>query len=341
MISNTLTRKFVSVWVAVAILMVYSVVITAKPMVKTGGLSVVGEVTVDGQKVTSGGTFFSDSTIITAADSTAILSLGKLGRIELLPNSSLSLTLGDNGISGTMLSGRSRVSTPVGVAVNIATKDGAVNVDGSEATSVDINTENVSTIIGTKSGLAVLRSGTVVNEVTAGENGVAGVVPPPQQFIARLTTTGNQPITVNGAAAASGANLLTGATIETPASVGATIDLGSLGELEIEPNTQLTLDFDHNGNLVKINLKRGCVRLRTKGNVNGEIETADGVKTKSDSKKRAAVCYLAGGANNAVSSGGGGLSGGAIAAIVVAIGGGTGLLIWALTKDDEVVSPAK
>jgi hypothetical protein len=339
MTSNTLTRKFVSVWVAVAILMVYSVVLTAKPMVHTGSLSIVGEVTVDGQKVTSGGTFFSDSTIVTAADSRVVLSLGKLGRIELLPNSSLSLTLADSGISGTMNSGRSRVSTPAGVAVNIATKDGAINVDGSEATSVDINTENVSTIIGTESGLAVLKSGDVINEVPAGENGVAGVYPP-QQFIARLTTTGNQPITVNGASAVSGATILTGASIETPAAVSATIDLGSLGELEIDPNTQLALDFDQSTNTVKVNLKRGCVRLRTKDNVNGEVETADGVKTKSDSKKRAAVCYLAGGASSPATPGGG-LSGGAIAAIVAAVGGGTAVLIWALTRDDEVVSPAK
>jgi hypothetical protein len=337
MISNTLTRKFVSVWVAVAILMVYSVVLTAKPMVRTGSLSIVGEVMIDGQKVTSGGTFFSDSTIVTGTDSRVVLSLGKLGRVELLPNSSLSLTLAENGITGTMNSGRSRVSTPAGVAVNITTKDGAINIDGNEATSVDINTENVSTIIGTESGLAVLKSGDLVNEVSAGENGVAGVYPP-QQFVARLTTRGNQPITLNGASAVTGASIATGAVIETPASVGATIDLGSLGELEIEPNTQLALDFDASSNTVKVNLKRGCVKLKTRDNVNGEVETADGVKTKS-SKKGAAVCYLAGGASNQAA--GGGLSGGAIAAIVVAIGGGTAIVIWALTRDGGVVSPAK
>lgn len=340
MISNTLIRKFVSVWVAAAILMVYSIVITATPTLRTGGLSVVGEVTVDGQKVTSGGTFFSDSTITTSADSSVVLALGRLGRIELLANSSLSLTLADNGITGTMHSGRGRVSTPAGVAVKIATNDGDVSVDGSQATSFNLNTENVSTILGTETGVASLKSGSVVNAVPAGENGVAGALPP-QQFIARLTTSGNRPITVNGASAVGGATILTGATIETPDQVSATVNLGSLGEIELGPNSLLTLEFDHNGNVVKASLKRGCAKLRTNANVNGSIDTPDGVSTKSDSssKRRANVCFVAGAAQVGQQSAG--LSGGAIAGIVAAIGGAIGLTVYLVTRDDEVVSPSK
>ena len=358
MISNTLTRKFVSIWLAAAILIVYSVVITATPAAPTGSLSVFGDVKVDDQKVTSGGTFFSDSTIVTGADSSVILSLGKLGRIELLANSSLSLTLTDHGITGTMNSGRSRVSTPAGVAVNIATKDGAVRVDGSEATSFNVNTENVSTIVGTETGLAELKSGAVINEVAAGENGVAGVYPP-QQFVARLTTRGNAPITVNGASAVGGATILTGATIETPDQVGATINLGSLGDLEIAPNTKLTLEFDANGN-VKVKLDRGCMILRTKKNVNATVETEQGVAATNDKKNGGAadVCFPLGAVQPTVNQGaaasagagaggsvatGGGLSGGAIAGIVAAVGGALGLTIYLVTRDDTppVTSPSR
>lgn len=357
MISNTLVRKFISVWVAAAILMVSSIVITATPTVRTGGLSVVGEVTVDGQRVTSGGTFFSNSTIVTATNSSAILSLGRLGRIELLANSSLNLTLADNLITGTMYAGRSRVSTPAGVAVDIATKDGAVKVDGRQATSFDVNTENVSTIVATETGLAELKSGAVVNEVAAGENGVAGVYPP-QQFVARLTTRGNQPITVNGASAVGGASILTGATIETPDQVGATINLGSLGELDIAPNTQLTLEFDQNGN-VKVVLKRGCIILKTKKNVDASVATDQGPAARNDKNTGGAadVCFPVGatqpsvnqgaaaaaGAGAAGGGGGGGLSGGAIAGIVAAIGGALGLTIYLVTKDDDpvIISPSK
>ena len=53
-----------------------------------------------------------------------------------------------------------------------------------------------------------------------------GPVVPQQTLTARLTTKNNQPITVNGNSAGTGATILTGATIETPDQVGATIDLG-------------------------------------------------------------------------------------------------------------------
>jgi hypothetical protein len=334
MISNTLVRKFVSLWVAAAIFTVYSIVITATPMVRTGRLSVVGEVTVDGQKITSGGTFFSDSTIVTGKDSSAILSLGKLGRIELQENSSLNLTLADNGITGTMNAGRGRVSTPAGVAARIATKDGDVSVDGSQATSFNVNTENVSTILGTESGLAELRSGTVVTEVAEGENAVAGVFPPQAQFIAQLTTTGNRPITLNGASAAGGATILTGATIETPANVSATINLGSLGDLEIAPNSELTLEFDHTGNVVKVNLRRGCTKLRTRKGVNGQVDTPDGVSTKTESRRRANVCFVAG-ASQIGSQASGGLSAGWWAVILTVAGVVTGVAIYEATKDNS------
>src|SRR6476619_2142035 len=71
-------------------------------------------------------------------------------------------------------------------------------------------------------------------------------VPVPQQFIARLTTRNNQPITVNGNSAATGASIVTGATIETGADQSATVNLGPLGSLDIAPNTKLILNYDQN-----------------------------------------------------------------------------------------------
>jgi len=158
----------------------------------------------------------------------------------------------------------------------------------------------------------------------------------PQQFIARLTTTGGQPITVNGASAASGATLLTGATIETPAAVSATIDLGALGTVEIQPNSSVQLDFDDNGN-VRVKLLRGCAVVKKKGNNGlGEIYTPEGASEKTNNNRGTlGFCYLNGGLNPigqvAASAAGGGLSTATIVSILAGGGALAGGLIWALS----------
>ena len=174
MINKTWSRKFVALFVAAAVLSVYSMLTLATPGARSGELSVVGEVTVNGQKVTSGGTIFSGSAIVTAKSSSAIVSLGKLGRIELSANTSLRLNFADNSIQGLLDSGRARVSTPAGISVNLTTKDGSVVVEGKEATAFTVNTENGNTVVSTETGVAELRSGTTVTRIAAGENGVAG-----------------------------------------------------------------------------------------------------------------------------------------------------------------------
>jgi len=174
MIKKTWSRKFVAILVAAAVLSVYSMLTLATTGVRSGELSVIGDVSVNGQKVTSGGTIFSGSAIVTAKDSSATVSLGKLGRIELSPSTSLRVTFADNAIVGLLDSGRARVSTPAGVSVNITTKDGSVVVDGKQATAFTVNTQNGNTVVGTESGVAELRAGSNVTHIAAGENAVAG-----------------------------------------------------------------------------------------------------------------------------------------------------------------------
>jgi len=174
MIKKTWSRKFVAVLVAAAILSVYSMLTLATTGARSGELSVIGDVSVNGQKVTSGGTIFSGSAIVTAKDSSATVSLGKLGRLELTANASIRLSFVDNAIVGLLDSGRARVSTPAGVSVNITTKDGSVVVEGKQATAFTVNTENGKTVVGTESGVAELKSGATVTHIAAGESGVAG-----------------------------------------------------------------------------------------------------------------------------------------------------------------------
>jgi hypothetical protein len=171
----------------------------------------------------------------------------------------------------------------------------------------------------------------------------------PQQFIARLTTSGNQPITVNNASAASGATILTGATIETPADVSATIDLGALGTIELQPNSSVQLDFDDNGN-VRVKILRGCVKVNKSGPGDAEVYTAEGASEKTNSNRKAmGFCFLNGGLNPsgqsvATAATGGAAGEGLSTEVLVAILAGGGALaaglVWALSGDGDNPSPS-
>src|SRR2546421_4061619 len=148
MISRTWSRKSIAFCIAVAVLSVYSMVALASPGQKgpSGELSVSGQVTVNGQAAISGATVFSDSVIATAANSSATVSLGKLGRIELLPSSSLKLSFTDSGIAALLDAGRVRVSTPAGVAATVTTKDGSAVADMAQAAAFTVDVECGNTI---------------------------------------------------------------------------------------------------------------------------------------------------------------------------------------------------
>jgi len=180
MISKSWSRKSIATAVAVAVLSVYSMVVLAAPNAKASGeLSVSGQVTVNGQKVVSGGTVFSDSTISTAAQSSASVSISKVGRVELAPNSNLRLSFAEKSITAMLETGSAQVSTLAGTTVNLTTKDGTVVVDGSEPTSFSVSASRGRTTVATLSGVAQFKAGGTVKQVAAGESASAGV-PTPQ-----------------------------------------------------------------------------------------------------------------------------------------------------------------
>ena len=180
MTSKTWSRKFIAVLVAVAVLSVYSMVVLAAPGAKASAeLSVSGQVTVNGQKVISGGTLFTDSTISTADQSTASVSIGKLGRVELAPNSNLRISFTDSSINAMLETGSANVSTLAGITVNLTTKDGTVVVDGSKATTFSVHASRGRTSMSTLAGIAQFRSGSTTKQVAAGESATAGT-PTPQ-----------------------------------------------------------------------------------------------------------------------------------------------------------------
>lgn len=76
-------------------------------------------VLLNGERALNGRTFFSSGVITTTEKSGATIKLGKLGYINLSPNSALTLNFSENTISGKLTAGNIEVFNNDGVAVNI------------------------------------------------------------------------------------------------------------------------------------------------------------------------------------------------------------------------------
>lgn len=181
MISRLWGRKPITLALALAVLCVQSMVALAAQQGQagpTGDLSVVGEVTVNGTSAISGATVFSDSTLTTGENSSAVVSLGKLGRVELLPNSSLKLSFNETGVNGMLNQGRVRLSTSSGVNASVATKDGTAVADTNQPNVFMVDLECGNTLVSTQSGRVELRAGESVKQIAAGNQDTAGQATP-------------------------------------------------------------------------------------------------------------------------------------------------------------------
>jgi len=174
MLSRNSFRKFITTVTAAAVWCVYSSVAFAVPVNMAGEITVTGQVTVNGQAAVSNATVISGSTIVTGANSSAVISLGKTGRIEVLANSSMTLSFSENSIVGTLSEGKYRISSAAGVAATMATKTCTVIGDAGQADNFLVEVECSHTHVDTTSGLVTLREGTNDKQVAAGTSATAG-----------------------------------------------------------------------------------------------------------------------------------------------------------------------
>ena len=138
---------------------------------------VEGDVKVNGTSAISGATVFSDSTITTAARSSAVVSLGKLGRVEVLPESTIKLSFTDTTVSVAMLSqGRVRLSSSSGV--NATTRDAQITGIGKGRNDFTVDTSCDNTVVMVQTGRVELRAGNSVKQIAAGSQDTAGTATP-------------------------------------------------------------------------------------------------------------------------------------------------------------------
>jgi len=174
MLGKNCFRKFVTSYTVVAVLCVYTSFALAAPTSLNGEITVVGQVSVNGQTAVSNATIVSGSTIVTGADSSATVSLGKTGRVEVLADSSIVLNFSDNSIVGILSSGKARVSNAAGVATTVTTKDATVIADAGQADTFTVEVECSHTHVDATAGIVTMREGSTDRQVAAGTSATAG-----------------------------------------------------------------------------------------------------------------------------------------------------------------------
>ncbi len=127
--SKTWIQKALSTCLVVAILATCSMFTLANSERMVGELTISGGnsngafVQVNGEAAQSGRSIFSSSTISTPENAGAIIDMGKSGKIELAPNTTLTLAFNEKSISGDLSAGRVSVLSS-SEAVNIKTANG-------------------------------------------------------------------------------------------------------------------------------------------------------------------------------------------------------------------------
>src|SRR5688500_7346166 len=125
--SKQLVRKILTSCVAVAILATYSMVTLAASDKIVGELSISGKnaqgeipaVTVNGETAQNGRSIFSSSTIATSPNASAIISVAKVGKIELAPDTTVLVSFNEKGFSSDLITGK---ITALGVSENVGVK---------------------------------------------------------------------------------------------------------------------------------------------------------------------------------------------------------------------------
>jgi len=126
---------------------------TAK-LPRAASLSVRGPVTLNGFSASDGATVFSGGGIKTTQDSTAVLSFGQMGQVELASASDFTLALEGTTLGGQLRAGRATIVAPAGVAVKVVTPDGPVVTDGKDAVVLTVDVTSGKTRVETSRSLA-------------------------------------------------------------------------------------------------------------------------------------------------------------------------------------------
>lgn len=150
------------------ILIASSIIVTARHQL-FGQLTIENNsgasfITMNGELTVSGSTVLPATEIVTPGESSAKISFGKVGQIELAPNSKMNLNFSETTISSVLTSGQLTMAATPNIGITIKTPDGVItNPDQSKNSVIVVNFVNGKTRVRTQFGTAAF-NGTVITE---------------------------------------------------------------------------------------------------------------------------------------------------------------------------------
>ncbi len=117
--------RYCNAWILAFLIVIPSIAVPVLAAAQLSGeLWTSGDATVNGKTATTGLTVLSGNRIQTGKNGTAVITLGKLGRLKLQPESDLILNFTETTINGHLSTGKALVNAPESVLVNIKTPCG-------------------------------------------------------------------------------------------------------------------------------------------------------------------------------------------------------------------------
>jgi len=172
MIIRSRFRRLLALCLALLIPNMYSMAVLAAPAQQpplTAELSAFGRVSVNGAPAASGATIFTNSTLMTDDNSSAIVNLGRLGRIEYLSKSTSTLSFAEMNVTATLDAGFARVLKPQGVSTGIITREVSVIAGGGEPALFTVSLDSGRTVVAVQQGHVELRTSHGTKQLAAGQ----------------------------------------------------------------------------------------------------------------------------------------------------------------------------
>ena len=227
MLRKNIIRKLVTLGTLAAVWCVFSMVALAVPTELSGVVTITGQVSVNGQTAVSNSTIMSGATVTTAKGSNAVVSLGKLGRIEIQEESTLSLRFSSSGVNAMLDAGTVRVSITSDMGSTVITSNATFVGDGGQPNNFVVAVECSQSHLDTTSGVVTMNEDGKVQQVVAGTSAVAGLAKagctPRQNSQNSQPHTSNLPWLLLLAAGAAGVGIWLGTRGHDGASGSATV----------------------------------------------------------------------------------------------------------------------